>query len=78
MDEFVSYIVKNLVDNPDSVTAEARVLEQELVIDVRVAPEDVGKVIGKKGKTIQALRTIANTAAARLGCRVRVELLDEG
>ncbi len=77
MEEFVGYIVKNLVDVPEEVTAECRLGEDEVIIDIRVSPTDAGKVIGRRGKTIQALRTIAGMVAARLGCRVRVELASE-
>lgn len=76
MEQFVGYIVKNLVDSPESVSAIRRASDQEVVIEVRVAPDEVGKVIGRKGKTIQAVRTLTSTAAARLGCRVRVEVVD--
>ena len=77
MEAFVAYIVKNLVDNPESVSAECSVQGREVIVEVRVAPEDLGKVIGRKGKTIQAVRTIAATAAAREGVRARVELIDD-
>jgi uncharacterized protein len=77
MKEFVEYIVKNLVDNPDDV--EVKVLEGErgIIIEVRVAQTDIGKVVGKNGRTIKALRTVVMTVCARLGKRARVELIEE-
>lgn len=76
MKEFFDYIVKNLVDQPDSV--EIQLLEREtgVLVEVRVAPEDIAKVVGRKGRIINSLRTLAMTVGARFGKRVRLELVD--
>jgi uncharacterized protein len=76
MKEFIEYIVKNLVDNPDHVDIKCYEGDAGVIVEVRVNSDDVGKVVGRKGLTIKALRTIAITACARLGHRVRVELLE--
>lgn len=74
MEDFIAYIIKNLVDSPQDVQVNCRNEGEELILEVRVAEGDVAKVIGRRGKTIQALRTIVATAAARLGFRFRLEL----
>ena len=75
MDEFIAYLVKNLVNLPEQV--EVRLVEKEegTLIEIRVAPEDVGKVVGRKGNVIRALRTLMKTIGARLGRRVQLELI---
>ena len=75
MKEFVEYLVKNLVDKPDEVDVRCFEDEEKLRVEVRVSPDDVGKVVGKKGQTINALRTIAMMICARLGRRIRVEVI---
>jgi uncharacterized protein len=75
MKEFIEYIVKNLVDKPDLVAIACHETDTGVVVEVRVDAQDVGKVIGRKGLTIKALRTIATTACARLGHRVSVEVI---
>lgn len=77
MKEFVEYIVKNLVDNPDSVKVECFEGERGIIVEIRVHSEDVGKVVGKRGATINAIRTIAMMICARLGRKVRVELVED-
>jgi uncharacterized protein len=76
MEEFVGYLVKNLVEDPESVSITSREEEEETTLEVRVAADDVARVIGRKGRTIQAVRTIAATVAARLRRRVRIEVID--
>jgi predicted RNA-binding protein YlqC (UPF0109 family) len=75
MEEFVAYIIKNLVSRPDAVQVTAKEGAEMLKLEIRVAPEDVGKMIGRKGNTINALRTIVRTVATRLGRQVQVELM---
>lgn len=77
MKEFIEYIVKNLVDQPDAVNVHCYEGERGVMAEVRVASSDVGKVVGRGGKTINALRTIAMMACARLGRRIRIELIEE-
>ena len=76
MKEFVTYLVKNLVDNPDSVVVDVFEGEQTVVIELRVAKEDAARVIGRQGNTIKALRTLAMTVAARFNRKVRLELVE--
>lgn len=77
MKEFVEYIVKNLVENPSDVQVECFEGERGIIVEVRVSPGDVGKVVGKKGSTINAIRTISMMVCARLGRKVRVELVED-
>ena len=77
MKEFVEYIVKNLVDNPDGVEVKCLEGERGIIIEVRVDKDDVGKVVGKHGRTIKALRTVVMTVCSRLGKRARLELIEE-
>lgn len=77
MEEFVTYIVKNLVSTPQEVTVKAVEKEGTVVFELRVAQSDAGKVIGRKGNTINALRTIAQTVGVRLGKRVQIELIQD-
>jgi predicted RNA-binding protein YlqC (UPF0109 family) len=76
MKDFIEYLVKNLVDNPTNVEVKCSEGERGIIVEVRVNPTDVGKVVGRKGMTIKALRTIAMMVCARLGRRVRVELVE--
>lgn len=77
MKEFVQYLIKNLVDNPDAVQVEVFEGEKTIVIEVRVADEDVARVIGRQGNTIKALRTLSMTVAARFSKKVRLELIED-
>jgi len=76
MKEFIEYIVKNLVDDPNEVNVSCNQGEKGINIEIRVGQKDIGKVVGRKGVTINALRTIAMTACARLGHKVRLELVE--
>ena len=76
MKEFFDYLVKNLVDKPDDVDIQLVEGENGTLTEVRVSPEDVAKVVGRKGRIINSLRTIALTVGARIGKRVRLEIVD--
>lgn len=76
MEEFVGYLVRNLVDRPDEVKISCKEGERSLVIEIRVDPNDIAKVVGKGGKTIQALRTLSSIASIRLGVRSHVVLVE--
>ncbi len=76
MKDVVIEIVKRLVDNPDDVDAKEVEGEQTTIIEITTNPEDIGKVIGKKGRTIKALRTIVNAAAVKDDKRVTVEIVE--
>ena len=77
MKEFVAYIVKNLVDYPDKVVIKEIGGTQTLIIELQVEKSDIGKIIGKKGKTINAIRTLLMSVASRNGIRVNLEILEE-
>ncbi len=75
MGELVKFIAQSLVDNPDQVSVNEVCGEQSIIIELRVAPEDMGKVIGKQGRIAKAIRTIVKAAAVKEGKKVIVEIL---
>ena len=72
----MSFIAKSLVDNPDKVEVREVAGEQTAVLELKVAPEDLGKIIGKQGKTAKAIRTILGAAAAKMKRRAVLEILE--
>ena len=74
--ELVEYLAQRLVDEPSAVRAEEVEREGDLVIELHVAPDDVGKVIGRQGRIARALRTIVRASAARREQRVMLEILE--
>ena len=76
MKELLLYMAKNLVDNPDAVSVNEITDEEGLVLELRVAPEDMGKVIGRQGCIAKEIRTIIKTVAQRDGEKVTVEIVD--
>lgn len=74
--ELVEYIVKCLVDKPESVNVSEITGEQAIIIELRVASEDLGKVIGKEGRTARAIRTLVHAAATKEGKRAVLEILE--
>lgn len=75
MKEFFEYLVKNIVDSPDDVEVRLVSGEKRTLLEIVVAKEDLGKVIGKNGKIIRSLRTLGITLGARMGQRVQVEVI---
>lgn len=73
---FVKFVVCNLVDKPKVVDIKAESTERALNIKIFCEKEDIGKIIGKNGKTIEAIRSLVNGAAGRLGKRANVEVAD--
>lgn len=73
--DLVEYLVLNIVDDPDAVSLEVIDGEGSSTIEITVAADDVAKVIGRHGRTIKAVRTLARALAARLGTSVEVEVL---
>ena len=69
-------IVKSLVDKPDEVDLQEVKCDNTTVLELRVAKEDLGKVIGKQGKTARAMRTILNATATKLKKRVVLEIVE--
>ena len=76
MKELLLYMAKNLVDNPEAVSVNEITDEDGLVLELRVAPEDMGKVIGRQGRIAKEIRTIIKTVAQRDGEKVTVEIVD--
>jgi predicted RNA-binding protein YlqC (UPF0109 family) len=74
--ELVEYLARRLVDDPDAVSAEETERDGDLVIELRVAPDDVGKVIGRQGRIARALRTLVRASAARRDQRVFLEIME--
>ncbi|MTI47686.1 KH domain-containing protein [Sporosalibacterium faouarense] len=75
MGELVEMIAKYLVDNPDEVKVNEVEGTQSVIIELRVAPEDMGKVIGKQGRIAKAIRTVVKAAAIKDNKRVSVEII---
>jgi hypothetical protein len=76
MKELVELMAKALVDNPDQVEVTEIAGEHTLMIELKVAKEDMGKIIGKKGRNAQAMRTLLNAASAKLRKRVAFEIIE--
>ena len=76
MKELIKYIVQSLVDNPDKVEVTEVISEQTSIIELRVAKEDLGKIIGKQGRTAQSIRTILSAASAKVHKRAVLEILE--
>ena len=77
MKEFVEYVVKALVDYPDEVNVREVDGERTMVFELRLNKTDIGKVIGKNGRTISALRSLLTSAAAKQGRRAVLEIVEE-
>lgn len=75
MRELVELLAKSLVDNPDQVSVDEVEGDKSLILELKVAPEDMGKVIGKQGRIAKAIRMIVKAAATREGKKVVVEIV---
>ena len=75
MGHLVEVIAKGLVDNPDQVSVTEVEGNQSIIIELKVAPEDMGKVIGKQGRIAKAIRTVVKAAATKQNKRVIVEII---
>ncbi|MGB9679004.1 MAG: KH domain-containing protein [Thermoanaerobacteraceae bacterium] len=75
MGELVKVIAKALVDNPDAVEVKEINGQQSVIIELKVAPEDMGKIIGKQGRIAQAIRTLVKAAAVKEKKHVVVEII---
>ncbi len=76
MRELVESIAKALVDHPDDVQVKAVEGEQVTVLELRVAPDDLGKVIGRQGRTAKSIRTLLGAAGMKLKKRYTLEILE--
>ena len=76
LEGFVDYVVRTLVDYPDEIVITTTENADGAVIQIRCRKEDIGKIVGKRGKTIMAIRSLVSGAAGRQGRRVSVDVLD--
>lgn len=75
MDELLEFMAQSLVNNPDAVKVTKKITSSDLTLELSVAPEDMGKVIGKRGKIAKALRLIVSAAALDTDKRVNVDIV---
>lgn len=76
--QFVEFIVKSLVSSPDSVSVERRIDEKGVLLELTVDPEDLGRVIGKRGATAQSLRTLLRALGTKNDARYNLKIVDNG
>lgn len=76
--ELVEFIARSLVDDPGAVSVQLRSEERGLVVELRVAPQDMGKVIGRAGRIARALRAVVRAAAVRHGVRAVLDIKSSG
>ena len=74
--DLLLYIAKNLVENPDAVTVTEVEGGQELTLELRVAPDDMGKVIGRQGRIAKEIRALMRSVAQRQGKKISVDIVD--
>ena len=76
MKELVEVIAKSLVDNPDEVVVTEKEDARSIVVELQVAPSDMGKVIGKQGRIAKAIRAVVKAAASKIDKKVIVDIID--
>ena len=76
MKELLTYVARKLVDHPEQVSVNEIQSDGETILELRVAPEDTGKVIGRQGRIAKEIRTLIRSVAQRSGKRVSVEIVD--
>jgi len=74
--EFVEYVVKAIVDNPQDVKVERRIDEMGVLLSLTVNPEDMGKIIGKEGRTAKSLRTLLRVLGAKKNARINMKIVE--
>jgi predicted RNA-binding protein YlqC (UPF0109 family) len=74
--QFIEYIVKSLVGNPDAVKVERRIDEKGVLLELTVDPEDLGRVIGKRGSTAQSLRSLLRALGTKNDARYNLKIVD--
>lgn len=77
MKELVQYLARQLVNNPDAVEVKETQGDTASVVELKVAKEDLGRIIGKQGRTAKSIRTILNAAASRTNRKVVLEIVEE-
>lgn len=73
----LEHVVRSIVDNPEAVHVDARENDEKVFLEVRVGEGDLGRVIGRRGRTAQSIRTVVRAAASRDGVNVDVDFVDE-
>lgn len=76
--QFIEFVVKSLVGNPDAVQVERRIDEKGVLLELTVDPEDLGRVIGKRGATAQSLRTLLRALGTKNDARYNLKIVDNG
>jgi predicted RNA-binding protein YlqC (UPF0109 family) len=76
LEELLLFLARSLVDEPDKVEVEGREMDSRVDLTLRVAPDDVGKVIGRGGRIVRAIRTVMKAASVKANKRVNVEVAD--
>jgi predicted RNA-binding protein YlqC (UPF0109 family) len=76
MEDLLAYLAKGLVDHPEEVSVESFEEDGALVLELRVAEDDTGKVIGRNGRTVHAIRTVLRACGTKQGRRVLVDVVD--
>jgi predicted RNA-binding protein YlqC (UPF0109 family) len=74
--EVLEYVARHLVDDPEAVEVTEVEGERSILLQLKVAPDDMGKVIGKRGRTVRAMRSLVRAAASRKGVSTMVEIVD--
>lgn len=74
--EFVEYVVKTIVENPDDVKVERKIDERGVLLELSINSEDMGKIIGKEGRTAKALRTLLRVLGAKNNARVNLKIIE--
>jgi uncharacterized protein len=75
VEQYLEFVIKGLVDFPDEIVIVKHESGQRVLFNVQVNPQDVGKIIGKHGQTIEAIRAVLSAGAARQGLKAAVELI---
>src|SRR5580700_6039396 len=76
--QFIEYVVKSLVGKPDAVHIDRRIDEKGVLLELTVDPEDLGRVIGKRGATAQSLRTLLRALGTKNDARYNLKIIDNG
>jgi len=74
--EFIEFVVKSIVSKPDAVRVERKIDERGVLLELNVDPEDLGRVIGKRGSTAQSLRTLLRALGTRNDARYNLKIID--
>lgn len=76
MRELIEFLAKSLVDNPDEVRVRSHERDQQTILELEVAPDDLGKVIGRQGRTARAFRVLLNASGSKTRRRFSLDILD--